>query len=160
MGRRASPLQVIQLAGRTHLTKQQIREREAREEAIRPATDKVKPPKWLSNEAKKVFREVVKLYAHTDPPLITNGDVEALARYADAVVRYREISTLLAQEGYIVDSSQGPKKHPLLGALKDYERTIERGERSFGLDPSSRAGLAIPRDDDKPKDAFAARFGS
>lgn len=158
MGRRARPVELLVLNGRKHLTKQEIQERKEREERLRPAADAVRAPSWLSKEAKKIWRRAVKALSPLE--LLTNADVDQLALFCDAAARYAECSQILSEEGVIIEGPRGPMKHPAVSAQAQYASIVARLGGKFGLDPSGRASIAIPKGDDKPKDKFEETFGA
>lgn len=158
MGRRAKPVELLVLNGRKHLTKQEIQARREGEARLRPPADAVKPPSWLSKEARKVWRRAVASLGPLD--ILTNADVEQLAVFCDAVARYAECSRIIEREGLIVEGARGPMQHPAAVAQAKYAAIVARLGSKFGLDPSGRASLAIPKGEDKPKDRFEELFGS
>src|SRR5690606_6965796 len=109
MGRRAKPVELLVLNGRKHLTKKEIQARREGEARLRPPADAVKPPSWLSKEARKVWRRAVASLGPLD--ILTNADVEQLAVFCDAVARYAECSRIIEREGLIVEGARGPMQH-------------------------------------------------
>lgn len=158
MGRRARPVELLVLNGKKHLTKKEIRERREREERLRPAADAVRAPSWLSKEARKIWRRAVKALGPLE--ILTNADVEQLAVFCDSAARYAECSRLIAEQGIIVDGPRGPMQNPAVSAQAKYAAIVARLGSKFGLDPSGRASIAIPKGDDKPKDKFEETFGA
>src|SRR5690606_1714287 len=157
VGRRARPIELLVLDGKKHLTKDEIRERREREAALRPPEGELKPPSWLGPAAKKAFRRVVKMMAETG--LLTVADVDQLAVYCDALVRYAEAAKAIEEHGVIVEGPKGPAQNPAVLVANKYAAIIAKLAPRLGLDPSGRASLAIPREKEKQVDPFEEKFG-
>lgn len=175
MGRRARPVELLLLQGNKHLTKDEIRERRDAEAALRPPVDDIKCPTWLGKAGRREWKRVIK--SLTDSKLMTNIDVASLAVYCDAVDKYAEASQKIKEQGEvvrqgvvrqvmdngaIVETNAGKLiQNPYVLVATKYAGIIARFAGAFGLDPSARAGLAIPKDPKStPKDKFKERFGS
>lgn len=166
MGRRARPVELLVLGGKKHLTKKETRERREGEARIRPRADAVRCPKWLDAEGRREWRKIVGALQGLN--LLTNVDVTALAVYccqvSDHVALTRRIQTETHVE--ILDDSGEPKQvpNPQLEEWREERRKIARVIRGylteFGLSPATRAKLALPPKDNKPKDRFGELFGS
>lgn len=101
MGRRAKPVDLILIQGTKHLTKKEIDARKEAEAKLRPNDDKVRPPGWLDDVAKKEFKRIVKELKEIG--LVTNVDVNALALYCDAYANYVKCSQIIEEEGLMVE---------------------------------------------------------
>lgn len=156
VGRRARPIESLLEHRRKHLTQAEIRQRKEAEEALRPPADKVRPPSWLGKAAKREFRRIVKVLEQTK--LLTNADVDVLAVYCDALVRYAEASQAVEAEGVTVQGASGPIQNPAVLVATKYAAIMARLGPRLGLDPSGRASLAIPRKRET-KDEFEEKFG-
>ena len=86
MAGQRQPIALVQAKGKKHLTKAEIAERERTE--VKAPSDRVTPPSYLTATQKKAFRKTVKELRAID--LISNLDVEALARLVIAQEKYRE----------------------------------------------------------------------
>lgn len=149
MGRRAKPVALHLVTGnKNRLTKAEIEKRKAGEEKVRPPSDGVKPPSWLGRKAKTLFRRLVKDMKETE--LYTNVDVETMAVYCDAVERYAQAAEEIDRNGITIMGAQGaPIQNPAVLVATKYASIISRCASKLGLDPSSRASLAIPREEPK-----------
>lgn len=95
------------VTGSKNLTKKEILSRRAESEA-RPqggGLKDVKPPKWLDRASKREWRRIVKLVR--DLGILTEADLNTLAAYCDATVRYVEASQTVQEEGPVVQGAQG-----------------------------------------------------
>lgn len=157
---RTKPIALHVVGGNPNrLTKEEIRAREKAEEKLRPPANRLRAPDWLQGEARLLFQRIVRDMADTE--LYTNVEVQPLAIYCDAVEKHRVASEEVERDGPTIAGARGGLvQHPAVLAATKYAQIIARYGAMLGLDPSSRASLAIPREEDKPKDDFAARFGS
>lgn len=166
MGRRARPVELLVLTGKKHLTKKEIQERREAEARVRPPADAVRCPQWLDAEGRKEWRRITGALQAIG--LITNVDVSALAIYCSQVSDYVTLSRRIRQEAFVdavqEDGSVARVPNPELPEWREERRRIARIIRGylveFGLSPSARAKLTLPKRDDKPKDQFEELFGS
>ncbi|BCJ86463.1 phage terminase small subunit P27 family [Effusibacillus dendaii] len=163
MGRKAQPIALQLLKGnKNRLTKQEIEHRQSIEEKLKPKKDAVKPPVWLNDVAKKEFKRIAKELMELD--LITNVDINALAAYCDAYSDYVECTKIIQDEGLMVEYTNKAAEtnkvpHPLLTKKKQLHEQMKSLATEFGLTPSSRAKLAMPKLDEKPKSEEERMFG-
>lgn len=161
-GRRASPVDLLVLNGRKNLTKKEIEARREAEQRIKPQATKVRPPTWLCKDGKKEFRRIAKELLEVD--LITNVDVDALALYCDAYVDYIKCTAIIEEEGLMVEYTNKAAEtnrvpHPLMTKKKQLYDQMKSLAGEFGLTPSSRAKIAIPRQEKKEPTEFEKAFG-
>lgn len=176
MAGQRQPIELLQAKGKKHLTKAEIEER-MRTEVKAPA-DKVTAPAYLSPEQKKVFKKIVKELRAID--LISNLDVDALARLVIAQEKYIAVTTELNKQPVMVtvqvptgkkDAAGQPimrEKEVVngeverLALLQDrYFKQCRQGAADFGLTVSSRCRLVVPKSKDKepPKEnKFKQKF--
>jgi len=164
MPRKAMPIALHLIDGnKNRLTKAEIEARKSAEERLRPKDDKVKPPSWLSKEAKKVFKQIAKELEHTK--LITNVDIHALALWCDAYVDYINCTRIIEEEGLMVEYTNKAAEtnkvaHPLMTKKKQLAEQMRALASEFGLTPAARAKLAIPKDPPKEPTPFEREFGN
>ena len=91
-GRKPTPLKLVDNAKARH-TKETLDGRQNGEPE--GCTDKLTPPKTISNEAKKEWKRIVKLYRQLDAKIINDLDISTLMAYCESVAIYRR-----AQEEY------------------------------------------------------------
>lgn len=125
------------------------------------------PPEHLSDDAKQVwFRLVPQLLRLR---VVSEIDADALARYCDALVKWRRAAVFLEGHPALVYPLRGPEtaEHPngrLLGMIpypqntlyEKYARILDRLEQSFGLTPSARTRIAAQHE--SPGTAVSARL--
>ncbi|ADU30355.1 phage terminase small subunit P27 family [Evansella cellulosilytica] len=146
-GKNRQPLSVIQGKGRKHLTKNEIKEREEQEAALKGNTDNIVAPSYLTKSQKEEFDQIANELVRLQ--IFSNLDVDALARYIDSRDQYIKIVRLLR--------STKPKDD-----FKEYAQ-IQRSKNllfnecrssagDLGLTITSRLKLVLPKtDDEKPK---------
>lgn len=105
-------------------------------------------PKWLREEAKRIWKQLV-------PGLAAQGivgwkDRIALARYCETLAKYLKAAEFLQrqkEEVYAVTDKGGTVhliEYPQVERVERYNATLMRMEQQFGLTPASRAALAQP----------------
>lgn len=163
MGRSAKPVVLQLLEGnKGKYSKAQLQERLERENLIKPNTDKIKPPSWLSSFAKREFKKMVKELLEVD--LMTNVDVNAMAMYCDAYANYVECTKIIQEEGLMVEYTNKAAEtnkvpHPLLTKQKALFEQMKSLSNDFGLTPAARAKIAIPKQAEIEKSPEEEMFG-
>ena len=61
-----------------------------------------------------------------------------MATYCKLAVRFEEMERRIDEEGYVVESSGGPKANPLIGSCSSIARQMTTMARSLRITPSSR----------------------
>ena len=115
-------------------TKDEIESRAAAEEKLKSA-GAPKPPRTLSKNQKKIFREIVKRLGAADT--LCSLDDWILAKTATAIDKLAEIDA---------DIEATPAKkydREVMNARAKYTQDFYRGCNELGLSPQSRAKLAI-----------------
>lgn len=146
------PLEVVQARGRKHLTKAEIEERQERE--IKPITDNIVAPEYLSKKQKTTF---YKLSSQLEKlKIMGETDVDALARY------------IISNDFYIHAYKQlrktEVKKNPMLfeqwtKVLEKYFKQCRASANDLGLTISSRCKLVVPEAfNDPPKENKFKKF--
>nr|DAF92304.1 MAG TPA: terminase small subunit [Myoviridae sp. ctBvM24] len=162
MAGQRQPIELVIAKGKKHLTKAEIEERQRTE--VKAAADKVTAPQYLSKTQKTKFKKIVKELRAID--LISNLDVDALARLVIAQEKYIAVTQELERQPLMVeieiktkqlDENGQPvtyKKEVVngeverLALLQDrYFRQCRQGAADFGLTVSSRCRLVVPKAD-------------
>jgi len=165
-GRNKQPINLILLKGKTHLTKEQIAERQETE--VKAPADAVEPPKYLTKTQKQEFKKIADELKRID--LITNLDVDALARFLLAREQYVRVTKELRSIPPTISV-----EHPLTGKMvkianEQYGDTLIMQDKLFkqcraasadlGLTITSRCRLVAPKKpEEKPKSAEEQMFG-
>lgn len=163
MGRKAMPIHLQLLNGnKNRLTKKEIEQRLEAEKKLKPKADNIKPPAWLDSIAKKEFKRIAQELMELD--LLTNVDINSLAAYCDAYSDYIKCTKIIQEEGLMVEYTNKAAEtnkvpHPLLTKKKQLHEQMKSLATEFGLTPSARAKLAMPRQEEKELTEFEQLFG-
>ncbi|WP_415272766.1 phage terminase small subunit P27 family [Bacillus siamensis] len=165
MARPRQPVDLLLVKGKKNLTKQEIEERQAQE--VKAPNDKVKAPSYLPKDLKREFKKIADELKNIG--IMTNLDVDALARFLFAQKQYLEMTEVLLETPItaLVEDDDGNKFEV---ANKTYSDLLINQDKLFkqcrqassdlGLTISSRCKLVIPKKDDgKPKSKEEERFG-
>lgn len=158
------PIELVALKGKKHLTKAEIAERKKTE--VKAAADKVTAPAYLTQTQKKAFKKIAKELQNIE--LITNLDIDSLARFVIAQEKYIEVTEtlnrqpLMIQKEYLnlkgetVMQTEVNTEVERLALLQDrYYKQCRQGAADFGLTISSRCRLVVPKAEEKPQNKFA-----
>ncbi|MGU9539252.1 phage terminase small subunit P27 family [Clostridium tepidum] len=140
MARPRQPTDLLLVKGKKHLTKAEIEDRKRKE--IKAPSDKVKAPSYLPADLKKEFNKIAKELKEIG--IITNLDIDALARF------------IIAKKMYLELTKQILKKPELMIVDKDIVTTQDKlfkqcrsSASDLGLTISSRCKLVVPKKEDK-----------
>lgn len=134
---RAEPIALVQAKGKKHLTKEEIETREARE--IKAPSDAVNPPDILTKKQKEEFSEIAKQLIELK--IMTNLDVDALARFIISRDMYEKVTRKLRGSGVMSDIDKLDK----LSRVQDrYFKACRSSAGDLGLTISSRCKLVLP----------------
>ena len=137
MARPKEPVDLIIAKGKKHLTQDEIRER--RRSEIGAPSDKVKAPDYLTTELKREFTKIAKQLMKIG--IMTNLDVDALARFVIARSMYVTLSMQIINRPAILMSD----KYPQIAINQDKAfKQCTSAARDLGLTISSRCKLVMP----------------
>jgi len=128
------------------------------------------PPDYLSDAAKQVWFHIIPKLLMLR--IVGDIDADALARYCDALVKWRRAAVFLEGHPELVYPIRGPgtpenpngrllglAPYPQNGLYEKYARILDRLEQSFGLTPSARTRITAMQAE-KPIDKDKLRFFS
>lgn len=107
-------------------------------------------PQWLTGDAKKLWDVLAPQLEAMN--VLAKIDREALARYCQLWMRWREVERFIAKEGSTYEmltkdgESCGPRPYPQVKIASDLASHLSRLEREFGLTPASRASVEVMDD--------------
>ena len=149
MAGKRQPTDVVIANGRKHLSKAEEAERRAGEVKVSPAKT-AKPPKWLPETLKKVFRAIGKRLIASG--LYTELDADTLGRYLVAqhqwLIATAEVEKALSQKD--PETGQIRKKRDLAAAdswgkiQERYFKQARNCANDMGLTVTSRCRLVVP----------------
>lgn len=141
-GRAPTPTAILKLQGSWRA---KAREKDSRES--QPPKRRLACPRWLSEDARKVWRILV-------PQLVKSGlatiiDVNTLSRYCTVWVRWRKLEDFLKERGstYAVRDEQGKligmRSFPQARMVDHLVEQLLRIEAQFGMTPSARTRINV-----------------
>ena len=134
---RKEPIALVQAKGKKHLTKEEIETREAQE--IKAPSDAVNPPDILTKKQREEFSEIAKQLI--DLKIMTNLDVDALARFIISRDMYEKVTRKLRGSGVLSAIDTLDK----LSRVQDrYFKACRSSAGDLGLTISSRCKLVLP----------------
>ena len=138
MARPRQSIAVIEAKGRSHLSKETIRQR--RESEIQPITDNIVAPAFLTKKQKEKFNIIASQLKNLG--IMGETDVDALARY-------------LIAESFYIHATKQLRKRDVINDPKIYDTWLRIQDRFFkqcrlsasdlGLTISSRCRLVVPK---------------
>ena len=117
-----------------HLSKAEMEERKEKEGCFKGKSDKIRPPTYLSNGQKKIFRYIVKELEASE--ILGNLDIYILSTCSIAIDRLKEIETMINSDSELLLSKE------LMSAKDKYTKDLYRCCSELSLSPQSRAKLA------------------
>ncbi|MGE7657385.1 phage terminase small subunit P27 family [Bacillus altitudinis] len=164
MARPRQPVDLLLVKGKKNLTKKEIEQR--RQQEVKAPNDKVKAPAYLPKDLKREFKKIADELKNIG--IMTNLDVDALARFLFARKQYLEITEIILETPIttLAENSEGEKFEIANAAYSDLLinqdklfKQCRQASSDLGLTISSRCKLVIPKKDDKPKTKEEERFG-
>lgn len=159
------PIELVVANGRKHLTKEETEERRQRE--IKPCTDEIAAPSYLTAKQKKDFYKIAAQLEKLK--IMGETDCDTLARYITAQGLYEQaVKDLRAVQkerpkGDDATTMAMAKWATMLEQLdKRQERYFNQAQKAaaaLGLTISSRCRLVAPVVEEKPKENKFSKFG-
>lgn len=152
MGGQRLPLEVVEARGSKHLTKAEIQERRERE--IKPITDNIIAPSFLTKKQKDEFYKITEQLKKLK--IMGETDVDALARYIVANDFYINAVKQMRKP----EIKNDPLKFNLWARTQElYFKQCRASANDLGLSISSRCKLVVPQPkEDKPKENKFKKF--
>ena len=141
-------------AGGKHWTESEVKARQKAAESVK-RRDRVhlRVPEWLGEDARKVWRRVVKQVQGLE--LLDNLDGEMLAIYCDAVARYRQTAMGLVE---LKRDGMPISEEDRIKSVQSWARIVAAYADKLGFTPAARARL-VKRKADEILDEFEDNFG-
>ena len=158
LGRKVIPVSVqIAKGNPNRLTKSEIAARLESEEKFKPNNDNIKPPTWLDKIGKKEWIRVASELEELE--ILTNVDVAALGMYCDAYSKYQLATKKINEEGMFIEYTNKAGatniiEHPAVKAQVKYADLIKKLCSEFGLTPSSRARITLPKQEEEKEETL------
>ena len=128
-----------------------------------PPSDAIKMPSHLGKVAAAKWRQLLPLLQGVR--VMTNADIDALARYCDSYEWWRATRAKLKKEGdtYPILNDGGEVKYiaqrPEVSIAHKLAQQLRQLEQDFGLNPSARASLSVEPETTPDEDASNILFG-
>ena len=151
MARPRQPIKLLEIKGKKHLTKEEIRQREADE--VKPVPKGIKPPAYLSESQKKVFRKLAKQLSKLE--IMGETDNDALARLVIAQERFEEANEIMNKVDFFDDEKQYEVASRVYAKRLDELRKLAS---DLGLTISSRCKLVVPKAPEKKTENKFSKF--
>ena len=151
MARPREPVKLLEFKGKKHLTKEEIRQREADE--VKPVPKGIKPPAYLSESQKKVFRKLAKQLSKLE--IMGETDNDALARLVIAQERFEEANEIMNKVDFFDDEKQYEVASRVYAKRLDELRKLAS---DLGLTISSRCKLVVPKAPEKKTENKFSKF--
>lgn len=131
-----------------HISNEEKEARKEAEEKLKAPNDKLKPPKFLDENAKKEWKRIVGDLINLE--IIANIDMATLAMYCDAYSRYQDATLHIIEHGTTVEHTNTTGKvnevvSPHVQIQRQYSDLIRKCASDLGLTISSRLKLVAPK---------------
>jgi P27 family predicted phage terminase small subunit len=158
-GRNRQPLSVIQGKGRSHhISKAEAKRRKEQEERIKGFIDNIEPPSYLTQKQKKEFTKIANELIRLG--ILSNLDVDFLARYIDSKTEYEKITKELRKIKKPTESEEMLKIYTELRINRNtFYNECKAAASELGLSITSRLKLVIPKTEEREKTEFEKKFG-
>ena len=137
--------------------------RERRKDEPQPSADKIVMPKHLGKVARAKWKELLPLLDAVR--VMTDADVEALARYCDTYEWWLATRAILKKDGctYPILNDGGEVKYiaqrPEVSIAHKLATQLRQLEQDFGLNPSARSSLSVAPEKPATDEDAAILFG-
>ena len=137
--------------------------RERRKDEPQPPADKIVMPKHLGKVARAKWKELLPLLEGVR--VMTDADVEALARYCDTYEWWLATRAILKKDGctYPILNDGGEVKYiaqrPEVSIAHKLATQLRQLEQDFGLNPSARSSLSVAPEKPATDEDAAILFG-
>ena len=130
----ARPCKPASLLTECSQTKAEIQARIDNEKKLRGDSANLKPPKHLSKEQKKIFKEIVKKLEASQ--ILSDKDVYLLSEFSVSIDRLQEIERRINEEPALLFDQK------VMSTKDKYTKIFFRGCNELGFSPQSRAKIA------------------
>jgi len=137
--------------GGKHWTRAEVAARQKAADGMKRKRVVMRMPDWLGEEARVVWRRVLRQTKGLE--LLDNLDVDLLAGYCDAVVKYRQASGRLAHAGEVGSLANDDD----VKACQAWARLVAMHADKLGFTPAARARL-VKQKADELIDEFGETF--
>ena len=144
MGRNRQPVDILEFKGRSHYSKDELKNRKKSE--ISAPLNSAEPPKYLTACQKKKFVNMAAQLA--DIGIFADLDCDALARYILAESELQKLARALKRSG------EFEERKGLLNMQAKYMKICRELGAELGLSATSRCKISVPKKDEPPQNKF------
>lgn len=130
----ARPCKPASLLTECSQTKAEIQARIDNEKKLKGDASSIRPPKHLSKEQKKIFKEIVKKLEASQ--ILSDKDVYLLAEFSVSIDRLQEVERRINEEPELLFDQK------VMSTKDKYTKIFFRGCNELGFSPQSRAKIA------------------
>lgn len=130
----ARPCKPASLLTECSQTKAEIQARIDNEKKLKGDVSGLRPPKHLSREQKKIFKEIVKKLEASQ--ILSDKDIYLLAEFSVAIDRLQEVERRINEEPALLFDQK------VMSTKDKYTKIFFRGCNELGFSPQSRAKIA------------------
>ena len=148
-GRKPIPASLISVD--THKkSKTSILSRQENERRLAVQTTNLRVPSYLTDEAKKEWRRVMKLYKQMDGTILSDLDLQALTIYCEAVSIYKKAHEVWAKHLQVVNVNEDAQKiiDKTFKTMQTQSQIIYRFSEQLCLTPVGRARMGMAKKDE------------
>lgn len=152
MAGQRQPIELVLAKGNKHLTKTEIQER--RDSEIKPITDNIVAPSYLTKKQKTEFDKIAKQLQKLK--IMGETDVDALGRYITA----NDLYITAVKKLRTAEVRDDPMKLDMWSKLQErYFKQCRASANDLGLSISSRCKLVVPEvNKEQPKENKFLKF--
>jgi P27 family predicted phage terminase small subunit len=103
-------------------------------------------PQWLSADAKAEWQRVMPHLI--ERRILTDADLGSLENYCVAIGQVRELERVIKRDGFVFQSSRGPRANPAVKLQADAMSRSLRLAAELGLTPVSRSRPVMRNDEE------------
>jgi P27 family predicted phage terminase small subunit len=152
------PYPIAQIRANTDKLRYTQAQLDSRSNEPKIKSNSLRCPARLTDDVKKEWRRIVKLYSEFDGDYICDLDVDALEVYCDALVTYRKAMKKVHDTSEVIAQDGRPKKNPWMTIANEASIVIKKYGEVLLLDPVGRARAAINKSSDKKPVSKFDRF--
>ena len=128
----ARPAKAVETQSR-HSTKAEIEDRRFVQNQLKGDSDKLKPPKYLTKNQKRIFKNIVAELANSE--ILGNIDVYILTTCSIAIDRLQNIESMINENPNLILSTS------LMSSKDKYAKDLYRCCNELSLSPQARAKI-------------------
>ena len=152
MARPRQPIELVEIKGKKHLTKKEIKDR--KETEVKGNADNISAPEYLDKNQKAEFQKISDELLSIG--IMSNLDCDGLARYIIAETNYNKVTEIIKNYDIAGDIDGYAK---LVSVQDKYFKQCRSSASDMGLTITSRCRLVVPKAEEKPSENKFLKFG-